>query len=108
MKSFVLSLLLFLSLPACQLVDAPADGGLRMQLIEMATAVTDAAFRLEGTKLLQEHAPELLALIDRPTPVEGGDTLPKDGMVSLAEFVSFVKSADAATIVMLGAIYFRD
>ena len=107
MKSFVLSVFLFLACSCQALIEPQPDGGLRSQLIEMATAVTDAAFRLKGTELLREHAPELLALMDKPTPVEGGDPLPKDGLVSLAEFVSFVRNADPATIVVLGAIYFK-
>lgn len=107
MKSLILSaLLLFCSCAGFR--DVPADGGLRQQLIEMFAAVGDAAIRLEGTKLLREKAPDLLPLIDRPTPVEGGAPLPPDGMVSLAEIVSFVQNADPATIVVLGAIYFRD
>lgn len=108
MKSLILSTLLFLMCSCGALRDTPADGGLRQQLIEMFAAVGDAAIRLEGTKLLREKAPELLPLIDRPTPVEGGAPLPPDGMVSLAEIVSFVQNADPATIVVLGAIYFRD
>lgn len=99
MKSLILSTLLFLMCSCGALRDTPADGGLRQQLIEMFAAVGDAAIRLEGTKLLREKAPELLPLVDKA---------PADGMVSLAEIVEFVKNADPATIVMLGAIYFRD
>jgi hypothetical protein len=97
-KNLILSALLFLMCSCGVLRDTPADGGLRQQLIEMAAAVTDAAMRLEGTKLLQEHAPALVPLMDQE---------PKDGMVSVDEFVNFVANADAATIVVLGAIYFR-
>jgi hypothetical protein len=96
MKALVLSSLLLLS--SCGVLrDAPADGGLRQQLIEFVTVAGDAAMRLEGTRLLNEHAPQLVPMLDKD----------RDGSVSLAEAVEFIQSADAAQIVMLGAIYFR-
>lgn len=97
MKTVLLTLLLFLS-SCAGFRDVPADGGLRQQLIETLTVFGDAAVRLKGTELLREKAPHLLPLVDKA---------PVDGQVSLAEMVSFVQNADAATIVMLGAIYFQ-
>lgn len=97
MKTALLTLLLFLS-SCAGFRETPADGGLRQQLIETLTVFGDAAVRLKGTELLREKAPHLLPLVDKA---------PVDGQVSLAEMVSFVQNADAATIVMLGAIYFQ-
>jgi hypothetical protein len=77
--------------------DIPADGGLRQQLMEFATAAGDAAIRLKGTELLVKHAPELLPLIDKNL----------DRQVSLGELIDFIDRCEPAQVVMLGAIYFR-
>jgi hypothetical protein len=107
MKSLLLSALLFLCASCGAFLNTPADGGLRQQLIETLTLAGDVAVRMEGTRLLDEHAPGLKQYIDKPEVVDGV-TVPKDGQVSLAEFVKFIEQATPAQIVMLGAIYFRD
>ena len=97
MKTVLLSLCLFLC-SCAGFRETPPDGGLRQQLIESLTVFGDAAVRLKGTELLREKAPHLMPFVDKA---------PADGQVSLAEIVSFIEGADAATIVMLGAIYFQ-
>src|SRR5689334_17221569 len=64
----------------------------------------DAAMRLEGTRLLTEHAPTLVPLLDRPTPIEGGAPLPPDGQVSLDEAITFVRGADAAQVAQIALV----
>lgn len=95
MKTVLLSALLFL-LPSCGVLSGMNDGGMQRQLVETLGAFGDAAVRLEGTRLLNEHAPGLVPMID-----SNGDK-----QVSLQELVDFINMADPAQMIVLGTIFF--
>jgi hypothetical protein len=96
MKNVFLALCLLL--PSCGALSGANDGGLQRQLIETLSVFGDAAIRMEGTRLLNKHAPGLIPFIDQD----------KDQQISLAEITSFIQNADAAQIVVLGTIFFSD
>lgn len=74
-------------------VDPNASKATADKLAQFATALGDAAIQLEGTKAIQERAPQLLPLLDSN----------HNGVLELAEITSFQwnKPEDLAAIFLI-------